>query len=55
MKSVLMKELKNSEDPLVVGPDKEIFDSYVRYSPIWEFPYPGIVSDAKWDFDILFS
>jgi uncharacterized sulfatase len=40
MKSALMEELKNSEDPRVVGPDKEIFDSYVRYSPIREFPIP---------------
>ena len=40
MKSALMEELKNSEDPRVVGPDKEIFDSYVRYSPIREFPKP---------------
>ena len=40
MKSALMEELKNSEDPHVVGPDKEIFDSYIRYSPIREFPKP---------------
>jgi N-sulfoglucosamine sulfohydrolase len=40
MKSALMEELKTSEDPRVVGPDKEIFDSYVRYSPIREFPIP---------------
>jgi len=40
MKSTLLEELKNSEDPRVVGPDKEIFDSYVRYSPIREFPIP---------------
>jgi len=47
MKSALMEELKNSEDPRVVGSDKEIFDSYVRYSPIREFPNPGIISDVK--------
>lgn len=40
MKSALMEELKNSEDPRVVGPDKEIFDSYIRYSPMQEFPKP---------------
>ena len=40
MKSALMEELKNSEDPRVVGPDKEIFDWYIRYSPIREFPKP---------------
>lgn len=40
MKSELMKELIKSEDPRVVGPNKEIFESYVRYSPIREFPEP---------------
>jgi uncharacterized sulfatase len=40
MKSALMEELNNSEDPRVVGSDKEIFDSYIRYSPIREFPKP---------------
>ncbi len=40
MKTVLMDELKESHDPRVVGPDKEIFDSYIRYSPIREFPKP---------------
>ena len=40
MKNVLMKELEKSKDPRVVGPDKEIFDSYIRYSPIREFPNP---------------
>lgn len=40
MKDVLMKELVKSADPRVVGPDKEVFDSYLRYSPIREFPKP---------------
>ena len=40
LKSALMLELEKSEDPRVVGPDKEIFDSYIRYSPIREFPKP---------------
>ncbi len=40
LKTVLFEELKKSEDPRVVGPDKEIFDSYLRYSPIREFPEP---------------
>ena len=40
MKKVLMEELKKSGDPRVVGPDKEIFDSYIRYSPMREFPDP---------------
>lgn len=40
MKRVLLQELKKSEDPRVVGPDKEVFDSYIRYSPMREFPKP---------------
>ncbi len=40
LKEALFAELKKSEDPRVVGPDKEIFDSYLRYSPIREFPKP---------------
>ncbi|WP_319501444.1 sulfatase [uncultured Draconibacterium sp.] len=40
MKDVLMSELKKSGEPRVVGPDKEIFDSYLRYSPMREFPTP---------------
>ncbi len=41
MKNVLMKELVKSKDPRVVGPDKEVFDLYIRYSPIREFPRPN--------------
>ena len=40
MKVVLMNELRKSEDPRVVGPDTEVFDSYIRYSPMREFPKP---------------
>jgi len=40
MKSVLLEELKKSEDPRIVGLDKEIFDSYIRYSRLREFPKP---------------
>jgi N-sulfoglucosamine sulfohydrolase len=40
MISVLMNELEKSADPRVVGPDTEIFDTYIRYSPIREFPLP---------------
>ena len=40
MKKVLMNELRKSEDPRVVGPDTEVFDSYIRYSPMREFPKP---------------
>jgi N-sulfoglucosamine sulfohydrolase len=40
MKEILMQELQKSEDPRLVGPDKEVFDSYIRYSPMREFPKP---------------
>ena len=40
MKTVLLDELKRSKDTRIVGPDKEVFDSYIRYSPIREFPKP---------------
>ena len=30
MKKVLFDELKVSGDPRVVGPDKEVFDTYIR-------------------------
>ncbi|WP_372935179.1 sulfatase family protein [Mariniphaga sediminis] len=39
MKDALMNELKKSEDPRVVGSDKEVFDLYKRYiKPMREFP-----------------
>ncbi len=44
MKHVLFEELKNSKDPRFVGPDKEIFDSYPRFSPMREFPDPGLLN-----------
>jgi N-sulfoglucosamine sulfohydrolase len=40
MKDELFMELTRSGDPRVVGPDKEIFETYERYSPIREFPKP---------------
>jgi N-sulfoglucosamine sulfohydrolase len=40
LKQVLVAELKKSEDPRVVGHDKEVFDLYIRYSPMREFPKP---------------
>lgn len=40
LKCQLMKELEKSNDPRIVGPYKEIFDTYIRYSPIREFPKP---------------
>jgi len=38
MKEILMQELTKSNDPRVMGPDMEIFDSYTRYSRMREFP-----------------
>lgn len=38
MKNALREELKKTQDPRVVGPDKEVFDSYPRYSPVRQFP-----------------
>jgi uncharacterized sulfatase len=40
MKEALMKELTKSKDPRVTGTDKEVFDSYVRYSRMRYFPNP---------------
>lgn len=40
MRTELMKELERSSDPRVTGPDKEVFDTYIRYSPIRDFPKP---------------
>jgi uncharacterized sulfatase len=40
MKEALREELTKTDDPRVVGPDKEVFDSYIRYSPMREFPEP---------------
>lgn len=44
LKEALLAELQRSKDPRVVGPDKEVFDSYIRYSPMREFPKP-----ENWD------
>ena len=40
LKTVLLAELTKSGDPRVVGPDREIFETYIRYSPIRTFPKP---------------
>ena len=40
MKEELIKELKRTNDPRIIGPNKEIFDSYIRYSHMREFPKP---------------
>jgi uncharacterized sulfatase len=38
MKNKLLEELKATNDPRIVGENKEIFDTYKRYSPIRKFP-----------------
>jgi len=45
LKSSLMQELERTQDPRVTGPDPEIFDSYVRYSPMRAFPEPDPLND----------
>ena len=40
MKSELMKELEKSKDPRIVGSDKDVLDSYLRYGAIRRFPKP---------------
>ncbi len=40
LKAALFDELTVSGDPRVIGPEKEIFDTYIRYSPIRYFPKP---------------
>ena len=49
MKEALMQELIKSKDPRVVGPDKEVFDSYIRYSPMRYFPNPVAVKSKSSD------
>jgi N-sulfoglucosamine sulfohydrolase len=44
LKDALLQELTKSGDPRVVGPDKEVFDSYIRYSPMREFPEPDRIN-----------
>lgn len=45
LRSSLMQELEKSNDPRVTGPDSEVFDSYVRYSRIRDFPKPDPLND----------
>ncbi len=47
MEETLMSELKASGDPRVVGPDTEVFDSYIRYSPMREFPNPDEIGTLR--------
>ncbi len=47
LKGKLMAELQKSGDPRVIGPDPEVFDSYVRYSGIRYFPKPDRLEGEK--------
>jgi uncharacterized sulfatase len=41
LKQALTAELKKSGDPRIIGPDTEVFDSYIRYvGPMREFQEP---------------
>ncbi|HET8736807.1 MAG TPA: sulfatase [Pricia sp.] len=40
LKEELVKTLRSTQDPRVVGPEFEIFDRYKRYSPMRKFPKP---------------
>ncbi|MCG6189587.1 sulfatase family protein [Maribellus maritimus] len=40
LKSALLNKLKETGDPRVTGPNPEVFDSYLRYSPMRQFPEP---------------
>lgn len=41
LKELMVGELKRTGDPRMVGPDKDVFDSYKRYSRMRYFPWPG--------------
>lgn len=41
LKSAMVKELTITKDPRIVGPDNEVFDSYLRYSKMRKFPEPS--------------
>lgn len=40
LKKALFAELRETNDPRVVGADRDVFDSYLRYSPMREYPAP---------------
>jgi uncharacterized sulfatase len=40
MDALMVQDLTLTEDPRIVGPNKEVFDTYLRYSPMREFPKP---------------
>ena len=45
--STLLQELTATGDPRIVGPNKELFDTYPRYSPMREFPKPDWLLPIK--------
>lgn len=45
LKEELLKELRRTGDPRIVGPEKGVFDTYQRYMPMREFPKPAEYSD----------
>jgi len=45
LKDKLLEELKKTNDPHVVGPYPEIFDSYKRYSRMRKFPKPAFTKN----------
>lgn len=47
LKRRLFEFLKETGDPRVVGPDPEIFESYLRYGEIRDFPKPDWVTEAE--------
>jgi hypothetical protein len=46
---MLFERLEQTQDPRVVGPNPDIFESYRRYSPIRRFPEPDWVETADPD------
>ncbi|MGD1889429.1 MAG: sulfatase [Cyclobacteriaceae bacterium] len=40
LNEIMLQELTATEDPRVVGPNPELFDTYPRYSPMRYFPKP---------------
>lgn len=45
LKKELLKELRSTGDPRIVGSEKGVFDTYLRYMPMREFPKPTEYSD----------
>lgn len=41
LKGALIEKLKETNDPRITGADPEVFESYIRYSPMRDFPPNG--------------